>query len=65
MLCAVEQAHAKFIVYAGACQDTAVRDLINEAEQPFLRCEGGPIGPDTHVCSQFKVRVMSALTLRP
>jgi len=32
------QAHAKFIVYAAACQDAAVRELITETEQPFLRC---------------------------
>lgn len=34
------QAHAKFIVYAAACQDAAVRDLITETEQPFLRFAG-------------------------
>ena len=32
------QAHAKFIVYAAACQDATVRELITETEQPFLRC---------------------------
>ena len=34
----MEQAHAKFIVYAAACEDATVRGLIDEAEQPFLRC---------------------------